>query len=343
MALFLTEQEKESEVQVRQLESRGDFKFKGISQLYQVISKATKEYPTKRSLPSKEYLSRTVDLKKDLIISYLNVMIEGRIPVIREITLIEHSPQEEGITGVKQLKTQYVFCRPTVKEKYIADQYYNLMNEKSEAVLVEFFSKIYMQRRKGELENYILEQIKSNTFTDTHITFVINQLFQSPYDLTPEIRKLKSEGIVKPVMRSLIRKKVLFYGKNNSGKELAFDQFLLVQNKQELMDRFDILLDYFYDNILPSLYKQGGLAETDVSDIHNDDSVGFDIEKHIKVLDLAYPYFNKTKSNTHFQVLSELIIFIPHILESEKKEQTQKKKVLFDNIINANKLSVKWL
>lgn len=331
---FLTEPDKEAEIIIRQLESRGDFKFKGISKVFATIQKMTADFWVKNSLPTVDSLARGTEIPPKQIVSYIKEMMKGRMPLVRKLSLIESDPRKNGSRGVPEIASFDVFCRPTAKDEFSAEPYLAEFNRRNHKVLVNYFKKVYKPRDEKQMRQFLLTNIQAGTFPTTYISHVIKELLLSGFEPTPEDENFQMETVVKPIMRQLVNDRVLFFGKNQTNKELCVQNIILVQDKTELKTRFKVLNDYFEERILGKLMQEKIIQESQIQEIFGEEGDELtEAEKFGKVYDLVYPLIEKNPKNIEYQVLSELMIFYPYVAASEKKEKEAHQRQEYESLI----------
>jgi hypothetical protein len=331
----------EAHLQIRQLEARGDFKYKGITRLYETVEKMTSEFWVKHQLPSVPALARSVDLKEEKVLEYLDALTVGQSPIIRKITIVENNPKNDGDRGIPSLRTHDVFCRPTKKDNNNAEPYFRECVNRSYAVLKDFFTKQYTPATRGELKNYLLEHINNNTFLTSYISHLMMHLFESSFDNTNHLKKLQNEVTIKPIIRELVKSRVLFFAKKQGDAELAFNSILLVQNKDELTNRFQVLSDYFTNHILTWLMDHNLVSRSEVMTIQESEDLENETVQIRELVALALRKKNELNP-IYYQIISELLIFAPHIISSQRKEEQEKKvkqmTEVLEHVKNANSL-----
>jgi hypothetical protein len=318
---FLTDNKEEAEMQIRLLEARGDFRFKNITKVYEIILKMTSEFAFKRALPTVSSLSKLTDLDNETIAIYLKELINRKVPIIGKITIVENNPNNDGVRGIPELRTHDLFCRPSAQEKYSTQLYITDCNQRSLHALKEYFTKKFKPKDENAMRTYLHENINKQTFHTTYIPHILSRLFSSKFDMSLELRKNQRECTIKPLMKQLISDRILFFTKNQTGKELFSQNIILLQNKTELITRYKILNEYFHQKILSLLIKEKYITTEKIQAITKDASEeSTDSEKDIKLYNLAYPHILKDKGNVDFQILSELMIFAPILAVTEKKQ-----------------------
>ena len=305
---------------VQGLESRGDFSYKGIYRFFSVIGEWTDKFPTNKVLPNAEQLMRDIALDKERINLFINELcFKAYPPIIKKITTIEYelSDTRKSSNLSSGLRRNTVFARPSTLDAGSAQRYVNGCNERTaDAIKRAIADK--RERLSGEkFKEFIFNKINQNKLNESYASFDITNLFSCPYDTTKQLKELTVNLHIKPVLKKLVDEKVLLFFRNERSNKNQNKSIFLYNNKDEVLERIEIYVNYMKKVIVPAMQKIGVLS-------------GVSDEEYMDFSNLANKIVNYVDDSYGDQktVLEELTIlgsFYENYREEIKKKEVKEK------------------
>lgn len=260
---------------VQGLESRGDFSYKGIYRFFSVIGEWTDKFPTNKVLPNAEQLMRDIALDKERVNMFINELcFKAYPPIIKKITTIEYelSDTRKSPNLSSGLRRNTVFARPSTLDAGSAQRYVNGCNERTaDAIKRAIADK--RDRMSGEkFKEFIFNKINQNKLNETYASFDITNLFSCPYDTTKQLKELTVNLHIKPVLKKLVDEKVLLFFRNERSNKNQNKSIFLYNNKDEVLERIEIYVNYMKKVIVPAMQKigvLGGVSDEEYMDFSN--------------------------------------------------------------------------
>ncbi|GIX42496.1 MAG: hypothetical protein KatS3mg129_2229 [Leptospiraceae bacterium] len=221
------------------LESRGDFKYKGIYAIFNAVFEATSRFQAHRILPDIYQLQKELAIPKDKFDEYINELT-GR-GSLKSLVLITF-PAVDYIAGGGSLSNLTIVCRPTQQDGTSYKRYYDYYKNRS----IDAFKKWIARKGskwQGTHREYILKNLDDENYYNSHAGAVIHYYMQNILDKTQEQKNLTYKIFVKPVIQELINERVLLYLKGNNN-------FFTLQfpDEESLIDRMNMLIARLNEN-----------------------------------------------------------------------------------------------
>lgn len=289
---------------VAAMESRGDFKYKGIKKIYDQIADATANYVSRGILPGLDQLIRDAEMPEERVHQYVSVML-GR-GESSQSRLIFYLPALSFISGSNtRVDAAPVFCRPTQAEGTSARKYLSIYNDKNYKALEKWISG-RPSMLGSKLKDYLMKALQAGRLRDTQARNELVKYFYTDLDDNPERRKLSYTLFARPVLQKLVdeRKLLLYKGQAPNGRDISG---VFYPNMDELNDRIHILGEYFFQNIT----KDGGEYDADrLSQVLS----GFDGTKYESI------------GESDRQVVDELLLCSGAVVRHKKESVEREKK-----------------
>ncbi|MCB1173096.1 MAG: hypothetical protein KDK39_06010 [Leptospiraceae bacterium] len=237
---------KQAHDSVQALESRGDFRFRGIQSVYNTIVKWTEGFNTNGVLASFDQINHDSKLPEEKIKEYLRELAGrgtgGAGKVIAIIPAVQFLPGSSA-----RLDSMATFCRPTETEQGQVDRYIQAQIQKS-AQAVGSWIQGRKQESADQMRETLLAAIAGGKLPLTRARATIARLFKNEYDVTDEDRIRTNQQFVKPVLKILLdqRRLVLLKGTTPAGESFTA---LFFNQDQELNSRAAVLIEYFINHI----------------------------------------------------------------------------------------------
>lgn len=238
-------QPKQASSAIQQLESRGDFRFRGIQALFTVIEKWTEKFDTNGVLASIEQLKNDNQLPDDKIKEYLIELLGRGSSSGASIAALSSLQFISGSNA--RLESMVVFCRPTAADKNSIEKYYKSQLTRN----IKAISN-WLDNRKilpeDKMRDHLHAAIKSDKLQLTRARAQIARFFINEFDITPEHKKNTNLNYTKPALKGLLdnRKIIMLKGAALDGQPFSF---LFFNNDSELEKRSNILINYFKNHI----------------------------------------------------------------------------------------------
>jgi len=215
------------------LESRGDFKYKGIYAVFNAVYEATSRFQTNRILPDLYQLQKELAIPKDKFDEYINELT-GR-GSLKSLAIIAF-PAVDFIAGGGSLSTLTILCRPTQQDGTSYKRYYEYYKNRSIDAIKKWIQK-KGSKWQGAHREFILKNLDDENYYNSHAGAVIHYYLQNLLDKTQEQKNQSYKLFVKPIIQELINDKTLLYIKGN-------DNFFTLQfpDEESLIDRMNLLI-----------------------------------------------------------------------------------------------------
>ena len=283
------------------LESRGDFKYKGIYSIFSNVLEATIKFQHHRILPNLFQLQRELGIPKEKFEEYI-LELTGR-GSIKQKAIVDF-PSVDFISGSNRLISMIVFCRPTQQDGASFKRYYDYYKSRTLDALKKWILK-KESKWQGDHRGFVLNNLNDAQYSNSHAGAGIHYYLQNPLDKTPEQKMITYKTFTKNILQELINQKLIFYTKGEGN-------FFTIQfpDEESYLDRFGMLVS-----------KLGLVDQTFI----------FAGEINLKNLDEYKNKIETLKPNQYISlywelkiILNELIRFYRQKEEQEKKERLQK-------------------
>ncbi|MFN3604983.1 MAG: hypothetical protein ACK4UJ_09765 [Leptonema sp. (in: bacteria)] len=283
------------------LESRGDFKYKGIYAIFNHVFEATLRFTHNKILPDVDQLQKELAIPKEKFDEYIKELT-GR-GSLKSLVLVDF-PAVDFLSGSGGLISLTILCRPTQQDGTSFKNYYDYYKNRS----IDAFKK-WISRKESKWQGSHRESILSNLdekqYNNSHAGAVIHYYMQNPLDKTNEQKLQTYKNYTKNVIQELINERTLFYVKGEGS--LYTMQF---PDKESYMDRFGMLLSKL--TLIDSNLNFTGEINLQNLEEYSTKIQNIKISKQI-------PLFFEFKI-----VVQELIKIFKEKEEREKKEKLQK-------------------
>lgn len=227
---------------VQQLEARGDFKFKGVYEVFNTIATWTDRFQGNSILPALDSLLKDVKLPEEKQREYLNELLgrgSSKARMIFAMPAVDYAPG----AGLRKM---VVFCRPPKKEGSNVSRYVQAYVEKNHAALVK-----WLQNRKprsgGPFRELLNDQIAKGQLNRSMAGNEISSLFYSDLERTNQERRIAYQLYAKPVIEKLLKSGHLILLQGSlAGHNVRAIYF---NNKTEMEERFRILAAVFLKEV----------------------------------------------------------------------------------------------
>ncbi len=228
------------------LESRPDFKFKGIFRVYSTILEWTNSFSSNGILPTAEQIARDNELDLERVQMFLTEMmargVSNKTRLIVAIPGLDYSGASRG-----NLSKILVFARPGKADAGSAKRYYHAYQDKSLKAVSNWLDARPLQQGT-EYSQLLHEKISQGRLMDTHYGAEIATYFYSHLDDTPERKKQTYTVFARPLLQRLIdNKKLLFLSRREKSRHPYKGVFL--NRLEQLEVRFKVLADYLASHI----------------------------------------------------------------------------------------------
>ncbi len=248
---------------VQGMESRGDFQYKGIYRFFNTISEWTDKFLANKVLPNAEQLTRDIAIDKEKIDFFINELcFKTNPPVIKKITTIEFelSDLRKSHNLSTGLSRNTVFARPATLDAGSAQRYINGCNDRSVAAIKRAINETRERLTGEKFKEFLVTKINQNKLNETYASQDITNIFNCPYDKTKILKELTVNTHLKPVLKKLVDEKVLLFFRNEKAPKSANKSIFLYNNKDEVLERIEIYVNYMKKTIVPAMQKIGVLS-----------------------------------------------------------------------------------
>lgn len=292
---------------IQAMEARGDFKFKGIQNLYEKIADWSSKFTTSSgTLPGIDQLKHDIKLSDDKLKEYL-LELTGR--GTSKLRFVFSMPAADFVKG-KGLQNITVYCRPGTADGKSARRYVQDFVGRNAAQC----SKWLEQRKPATgsiLSEAVLGAIEKGNLHATLAGAEMSRFFYSDQYKSNEEKREAYVHIIRPLIEQLLRDGKLLLLKSDQPEFKG----VYYNNRAELMDRYRILAGYLYTRMLQ---RQEGLKE------------GLDFESilaEIKGLNLS------GLSEGGRQVVAEITALAPYLKSVEHQEEQKKKEAKANDVL----------
>jgi hypothetical protein len=248
---------------VQGMESRGDFNYKGIYRFFTTISEWTEKFLANKVLPNAEQLGRDIALDKEKIDFFIHELcFKQNPPILKKIVTIEFelSDTRKSPNLATGLRRNTVFARPSTLDAGSSQRYINGCNERS----VQSIKRAIAEKRErltGEpLRDFIFQKINQNKLAETYASNDITNLVNCPFDTTKTLKELTVNAHLKPILKKLVDEKVLLFFRNEKAPKSINKSIFLYNNKDEVLERIEVYVNYMKKTIVPQMQKIGVLG-----------------------------------------------------------------------------------
>lgn len=248
---------------VQSLDAR-DFKYKGIHKFFTTIHEWTDKYGTNKILPTTEQLKKAVGLEQEQVDFFVEELcIRRNPPLIKKISALEYVPSSSTKSELLSnlLKPLTVFARPTTLDAGTASRYVNGCNEASVNAIKNCIKNNRIPYKGDKYRDLIFSKINSNKLSDTYASTDIGNLFTCPYNKTKELKQETINLHLKPVLKKLLEEKTLLFFRNENASKSGNKSIFLYNNKEEIVERVDIYIQYLKKHIVPLLQRIGVISQ----------------------------------------------------------------------------------
>lgn len=195
---------------VTALESRGDFKYKGIFGLYNYVLETTNRFSSNRILPEISQVKREVPLPENKFEEYM-LELTGRGNMKSPMLLM--FPSIDFIASSGKLTELSILCRPTQSEGSSAKRYVDFYRQKSVEALSSWLK--FNESHWHDMNVDTLYRFASQSgLHNTHAGAIIAKYFVMTYDRTADQRADTYKNYVRPIIQQLIDEKKILYLKD---------------------------------------------------------------------------------------------------------------------------------
>jgi len=218
---------------VQSLDSRGDFKYKGIYALFNAVYEATSRFQAHRILPDLYQLQKELSIPKEKFDEYIKELT-GR-GSLKSLILVSF-PAVDFIAGSGSLNTLIILCRPTQQDGTSYKRYYDYYKTRSVDAIKKWIAR-KGSKWQGSHKEFILRNLDDSNYANSHAGAVISYYLQNELDKTQEQKNITYKTFVKPIIQELINDRVLLYIKGNNN-------FFTLQfpDEESLIDRMNLLI-----------------------------------------------------------------------------------------------------
>ncbi|MBX7058553.1 MAG: hypothetical protein K1X75_10855 [Leptospirales bacterium] len=234
-----------AEEQVQALESRGDFKFRGIIKVFDLIRDWSNSFTQRGILPSFDQLARDTELPEEKIRLYLLELLGRGSSSDRYIV---YFPALQFIAGAgARITSMTVFCRPAASDGETARRYLTMYNNKNLQALEKWIGARTAQD-PARIREQMTKAIQAGKVRETQARGEIVRLFYTDFDDNPERRKVAYMLYARPVIQKLIEERKLLYLQTElpGGRKINGVYF---HNARDLEERFKALAEYYTKRI----------------------------------------------------------------------------------------------
>ena len=228
------------------MEARGDFKFKGIFAIFNVILDWTTKFPVNGVLPAMDQLEREVQVPREKLQEYVRELLgrgSSRARLVTNIPAIEFAPGGGGITKM------IVFCRPLKGDGPTAQRYVTSYIAKSADILGKW-CKTRTPRSGSDYTSELYAQIEQGKLHESQAAPQIASFFYNDLDNSAELRKATYNMITKQVIQKMINDRAIVLIKPAADSFLPTYHGIYFNDPNEMRERFKILAGYFLQRIL---------------------------------------------------------------------------------------------
>ena len=302
---------------VQAMEARGDFKYKGIFAVYNLVLDWTTKFPTNGVLIGLPQLEREANLSPEKLHDFMQVLLgrgTSRAKLIHAIPAIELAPNSSQ--GVNRL---LVYCRPPKGDGNTARRYVLSYVEKNAEALGKWIGTSRTPMEGPAYQDLLYNQIQQGKLYESQAGPHIARLFYNDLDNTAELKKITYQLMTRPVIQRMINNRHLMLINPPVDALLPSYRGVYFNNTEELEQRFQYIADYFIKKILNN---PGAASPSDYGAIYKLAS-GYDRS-----------IFNSLPAG-HKQAIMELILLAGkldkmHKEEAETKTQEELETVLED-------------
>lgn len=302
---------------VQAMEARGDFKFKGIFALFNLILDWTAKFPINGILISFDQFGRELQLPADKLHEFMRELLglgHSKARLVFAIPAVELLPtSEQGISHF------LVYCRPLKSDGPTARRYVLSYIEKNQAILAKWIAS-HPPEPPAEFNEFLYKKIQQGRLPETHAGARIAGMIHNEMDTTAEQKKTTYTLFARPVIQKLINSKQLLLLKPPPDSPMPNYRGIYFSNPNELNERFKILTNFFRRVILNEPTTQPAEGEELEALLHKADS------------------FDRTKFESlavgHRQVILEFG-FLGRVLKKIRREETEKEtREKLENLVN---------
>ncbi len=214
------------------LESRGDFKYKGIYSIFNTVYEMTSKFREHRILPDVFQLQKDLSLPKDKFEEYINELT-GR-GSLKSMALIMF-PSVDFIAG-NNLTKLIILCRPVQSDGSSFSKYFDHYKSRSIDAMKKWIQK-KGSKWQGMHRDYIIKNLNEENYPNSHAGAVIHYYLQNPLDKTLEQKTFTYKNFIKPIIKDLIQEKLLLYVREESNFYT-----ILFTDEESLVDRMGMLI-----------------------------------------------------------------------------------------------------
>ncbi len=282
---------------VQSLESRGDFKFKGIYALYNYIFEATQKFQSNRILPDINQIQKDVILPKEKFYEFLNELLgKGSVKSVAVVAF----PAVDYIAG--SLVNLTILCRPLQSDGNSFRKYYEFYKSRTIDALSKWFAK-KESKWEGNHRDSILQNLHEAGYSNSHAGAVIYYYLQNPLDKNQEEKIITYHNFVKPIIQELINKKFLLYIKQENYSTILF------VDEDSLKDRFQMLIQKLSaENSLFSFIKDFSMKDLEDYQKKVSDIKGFEKSSLFNELKIVIHYLEKVLKQKEEQQIKNKVL-----------------------------------
>ncbi|MDW7976682.1 MAG: hypothetical protein RMI35_08995 [Leptospiraceae bacterium] len=297
---------------VQSLESRGDFKYKGIYTIFNAILEATNKFQTHKVLLDYYQLQKDINLPKDKFEEYIKELI-GKGSLKANVVIM--FPAVDFIVSGGYLTSHLILCRPLQNDGISYKRYFDYYKTKS----IDAIQK-WIQRKnskwQGDHRDFILKNLNEHNYYNSHAGAVIQYYLQNPLDKTPLEKALTYRVFVKPIIQDLINEKLISYVKKDNFFTLQFpDEESLRDRMQLLLSRLSMessLFTFTGDYQIPQLEQfLSQIQNADVKSRNLHQELLILIEELIKLYKIKEEQEKKQKLQKAIEELQKIEFVIP--------------------------------
>lgn len=247
---------------VQGMESR-DFQYKGIYRFFSIVSEWTEKYLANKILPNVDQIGRELGADKDKIEFFINELcFKPNPPIVKKITTVEFevtdTKKSDNLTS--GIKRNTVFARPSALDAGSCQRYINGCNDRSVEAIKRGIAERRTTQHGDKFKEFIFNKVNANKLSETYASFDIGNLFNCPYDINKQLREVTVNVHLKPVLKKLVDDKVLLFFRNEKAPKASNKSIFLYNNKDEVIERIEIYVNYMKKNIVPALQKIGVIS-----------------------------------------------------------------------------------
>lgn len=245
-------------------ESRGDLQNKGIYRLVMTVYDWTEKFQANKRLPTFDQLERDLAIEPSKLEYFIaEFAIRTKPPLLKKLNHLTY--RQEGVGNPSKpdsyLQLQTVFCRPTSSDGTSCYRYVSGLNEMTIVAVKHWLLEKRIPYSRQEWHDILFSAVDENRLYETYASTELGHLFQCPFDKTKAQKDSTLVLHIKPVLKSLVESRHIFYLRNDQASKLGNKSVFYYFNKEEIFHRLDIYVDYMRKKILPDLVRLGVVAE----------------------------------------------------------------------------------